>query len=206
MSILANARQAGLLSVSRTVGLGAVRPWLPAGETLSARLFRRGLEPGTGVPWIDESGTVDAQVRLLYGVSLTGHASSVALLALRLESADGSVGDLLLRAPSRDRRTPAAARRALGRAGGRAGGREGMLTTPTPYVVAGVAGGMLSLGARQCGTETFELSCIAGDGEWRDFADLRISPRPRGGLPLRVDPVAHALPGLEISIPAPRNG
>jgi len=197
MSILAHARQAGLHSVSRTVGLGIARPWLPAGETLRARLFRRGLEPGTGVPWIDESGTVDAQVRLTYAVSLTGQATSVATLALRFENPDGSVGDLLLRAPSRDRRASPAVRR---------GGRDTLLTTPTPYVVAGVAGGMLSLGARQCGTETFELSCVAGDGEWRGFADLRISPRPHGGLPLRVDPGAHALPGLESSIPAPRAG
>ena len=198
MSILATARQAGLRSVCRTVGRGAPPPWLPADVTLRARLFRRGLEAAAGVAWIDESGVVDAQVRLTYGVSLTGGSTTVTTLALRVENTDGSVGDLLLRAPARERRNASAERRGAG--------RDAMLTTPTPYVVAGVAGGMLSLGARQCGAETFELSCIAGDGDWHGFGDLRISPRPHGGPPLQVDPVAHPLPGLETGIPAPRAG
>jgi hypothetical protein len=77
-----------------------------------------------------------------------------------------------------------------------------MLVAATPYLVPG---GLLSLGARQCGAETFELCCHAGDGdEWRGFADLRISPHAHDAQPLEVDPVAHVLPGLETSVPAPR--
>lgn len=193
MSILANARQAGptalISTVSRSVGLGPVQPWLPAGETLGARLFRQGLEPGTGVEWIDEAGAVDAQVRLSYAASLTGNAVSVTSLALRFDNPDGSTGDLLLRSAAR------APRRTV---------RERMLTAATPYIVAG--GRLLSLGARQCGAETFELCCALGNGEWRGFADLRISPRPHGGRPLHPDPLGNVLPGLEASIPAPRAG
>jgi hypothetical protein len=193
MSILASARQAGpsalISSVSRSVGRGPVQPWLPAGQTLRARLFRHGLEPGTGVEWIDEAGVVDAQVRLSYAATLTGNAVAATSLALRLDNPDGTVGDLLLRSPARGpRRTP----------------RERMLTAASPYIVAG--GRLLSLGARQCGAETFELCCAVGDGEWRGFADLRISPRPHGGRPLHADPSAHVLPGLEAGIPVPRAG
>jgi len=203
MSILASARQAGpstlaspaslispaslLGTVSRTVGLGQARPWLPAEKTLRARAFRHGLEPGAGVAWLDEAGVVDARVRLGYAPSLRGNTLTVTSLAVRFEDDDGSVGDLLLRAPVRG------ARRA------RVGG---MLVAATPYLVPG---GLLSLGARQCGAETFELCCHAGDGdEWRGFADLRISPHAHDAQPLEVDPVAHVLPGLETSVPAPR--
>jgi len=203
MSILASARQAGpstlaspaslispaslLGTVSRTVGLGQARPWLPAEKTLRARAFRHGLEPGSGVAWLDEAGVVDARVRLGYAPSLRGNTLTVTSLAVRFEDDDGSVGDLLLRAPVRG------ARRA------RVGG---MLVAATPYLVPG---GLLSLGARQCGAETFELCCHAGDGdEWRGFADLRISPHAHDAQPLEVDPVAHVLPGLETSVPAPR--
>jgi len=193
MSILASARQAGpsalISTVSRSVGLGPVQPWLPAGQTLRARVFRHGLEPGTGVEWVDEAGVVDAQVRLSYAATLTGNAVAVTSLALRLDNPDGTVGDLLLRPAARGpRRTP----------------RERMLTAATPYIVAG--GWLLSLGARQCGAETFELCCAAGTGEWRSFADLRISPRPHGGRTLHADPQANVLPGLEAGIPAPRAG
>ena len=209
MSILASARQAGpstlasaslispatlirpatlVSTVSRTVGIGQVRPWLPAEETLRARAFRHGLEPGAGVAWLDEAGIVDARVRLGYAPSLRGNALTVTTLAVRFDNEDGSVGDLLLRAQLRGPR-----RRA------RVGG---MLVASTPYLVPG---GLLSLGARQCGAETFELCCHAGDdAEWRGFADLRVSPHPYDAQPLRVDPVAHVLPGLETSVPAPR--
>lgn len=209
MSILASARQAGpstlasaslispatlirpatlMSTVSRTVGLGPARPWLPAEQTLRARAFRHGLEPGAGVAWLDEAGIVDARVRLGYAPSLRGNALTVTTLAVRFHNEDGSVGDLLLRAQLRGPR-----RRA------RVGG---MLVASTPYLVPG---GLLSLGARQCGAETFELCCHAGDDdEWRGFADLRVSPHPYDAQPLRVDPVAHVLPGLETSVPAPR--
>lgn len=192
MSILAHARQAGpsalISTVSRSVGLGPVQPWLPAGETLRARTFRHGLEPGVGVEWIDEAGVVDAQVRLTYAATLTGNAVAVASLAVRFDIPDGTAGDLVLRARA------GTSRRTV---------RDRMLVAATPYLVAG--GQLLSIGARQCGAETFELCCLTGDGEWRGFADLRISPRPHGGgRPFRAEPLAHALPGLEASIPAPR--
>ncbi len=201
MSILATARQTGpsalISTVSRSVGLGPVRPWLPAAETLRARAFRHGLEPRVGVEWIDEPGVVDAQVRLSYASALAGNAVHVTGLAVRFDNPDGSVGDLLLRAPARTARQRSARQRPP-----RQAPRDRMLTAATPYLVAG--GLLLSLGARQCGAETFELCCAGPDGVWRGFADLRISPSPHGGQPLRPDPLAHVLPGLETSIPAPR--
>ena len=195
MSILASARQAGpsalISTVSRSVGLGPVRPWLPAGQTLRARVFRHGLEPGTGVEWVDEAGVVDAQVRLSYAA--TAH----------WQRGGRDQPGAAARQPGRHRRRPApppggTRPPAYARA-------TRMLTAATPYLVAG--GWLLSLGARQCGAETFELCCAAGDDdEWRSFADLRISPRPHGAQTLHADPLANVLPGLEAGVPAPRAG
>jgi hypothetical protein len=55
-----------------------------------------------------------------------------------------------------------------------------VLASAAVHAAGGVAGGLLSLGARQCGAETFELLCVAGDGEWRELADLRICPHRVG--------------------------
>jgi hypothetical protein len=199
MSILANARQAGHAGLTsavsrgtRTIGLAPTPPWLPARRTLRARLFRHGLEAPTGVPWIDESGMDDARVRLVYGSSVTGGAVAVTALALRVDLTDGSAGDLLLRAPGRPPWSRPGARRLVG---------DTMLTPATPYVVRG---GLLSLGARQCGTETFELCCATSESGWRGFADLRISPSVDGTGRLRLDPARNPLPGLATSVPAPR--
>ena len=72
-----------------------------------------------------------------------------------------------------------------------------MLTAATPYLVPG--GQLVSLGARLCGAETFELCCASGSGEWRGFADLRVSPVPRDLALLAPDPEGNVLPGLEAS-------
>jgi hypothetical protein len=155
---------------------------LPPGQTLQARVFRHGLEQPVSVPWLDNGGVDEALVRLGRGSSLTG-APVVNCLALRVELADGSVADVLLR--GRPSRRPA---------------RDPLLVSG-PYVFDG---GLISLGARQCGAETFELSCRTEQDDWRGFADLRVSASSTGEPALHADPATHLLPGLDIAVPAPR--
>jgi hypothetical protein len=161
MSILGSARRAApsalLTTVSRGVGRAPARPWLPASVPLRARLYRHGTAPALGVPWLDGTGELDAVARVTYASSLARSRGVVTGLDLRLDHPEGRE-ELRLRGP---------------------GTRpEPLLTAATAYAAAGVAGGLLSLGARQCGAETFELLCVAGDGEWRELADLRICPHP----------------------------
>jgi hypothetical protein len=163
MSILGSARRAApttlLATVSRGVGRAPARPWLPAGLPLLARLYRHGTEPAVGVPWLDEPGELDAVVSVTYASSAARTRGVVTGLDLRVEHPGGSE-DLRLRRPTV---------------------RPGpVLVSATAYAAAGVPGGLLSLGARQCGAQTFELLCVAGDGEWRELADLRICPLRTG--------------------------
>lgn len=190
MSLLGAARHTGwsagdlFTTVSRTVGVRPAQPWLPQGQTLRARVFRHGLEPPVWVPWLDNGGVDEALVRLTCGTSLTG-ATVVTSLALRVEQAGDVSGDLVFRGPLRNHHPS----------------RRPAMMTAGPYLVDS---GLISLGARQCGAETFELSCLADDGDWVGFADVRVGARPLDGTVLLVDPAANPLPGLEMSIRVPR--
>lgn len=200
MSILASARQTGLgagellSSVTRSVGLGGAEPWLRPGETLGARLFRHGTTPAVGVAWLDEAGVDEALVRLTCSGSLTGGSPVVTGLALRLPQPDGSVGDVLFRAPARAARGP------WGAAAARRPGRGTLLTTGAAYLSDS---GLVTLAARQCGIETFELSCLAGEGEWQHVGDLRVCALRTGLDPFVTDPAGNQVPGLEPAAWAP---
>ena len=47
------------------------------------------------------------------------------------------------------------------------------------------------------GFSTVELRCSVGDGEWRHFADLRLSETEAADQDISFDPVRNQLPGLE---------
>ncbi|GAB3771948.1 hypothetical protein GCM10027600_30660 [Nocardioides ginsengisegetis] len=174
-----------LSTMTRSVGLRPAAPWLPPGETLRARIFRHGLTPPVDVPWLDNGGVDDARVRLVSPLSLAGTSIAVTGLCLRVEQADGSVGDLVLRAPARPAWSPPSPRRVA---------REVVLVTESPYLSDA---GPVSLRARQTGAESFELACRVGEGDWQVFADLRISSRPCVGEEFEPLPEVNTLPGLE---------
>ena len=190
MSILGASRHAGssagdlFSNVSRTVGLRSAQPWLPPGPTLGARVFRHGLELPVWVPWLDNGGVDEALLRLTCATSLTG-APVVTSLALRVAQADDSIGDLVFRRPLRSHHSS----------------RRPAMMTSGPYLVDS---GVISLGARECGAETFELFCLADDGDWVGFADVRVGALPVDGTVLQIDPASNPLPGLEMSIRVPR--
>lgn len=180
MSILASARQA----VTRSVSLGVPPPWLPLDRTLQGRVFRHGLEPdagiSTGISWLDEPGTDDALVRLSGSAPRPGVPPQVTAITLRVRCPEGKVADLCWETRPR----------------GQWGPREPeptRLVTRAPYLLPG---GPLLLGARLCGAETVELSARGADGEWRVFADLRVSPVAPHGEPFDPDVARNLLPGF----------
>jgi hypothetical protein len=138
------------------------------------------------VPWLDEPGQDEVLVRLSRAIGLPGALPDIHGLALRVPVADGSCGDLLLATTGWGRITRfvlTPTRRPTGRP----------MTTLLPYRAPT---GAVVLGARARGAESFELAVAPYDGEWRVFADLRLSPQPLDE-DLSFDPVEHQLPGLE---------
>lgn len=197
MSIIAQARTAsssaaGQVLAGATRSLAAVRPapkpLHPCGELLRGRLYRHGLWPTTDVGWIDQPGEDDVLVRLSRALGLPGVLPDIHGMAVRIPVGDdGEVGDLLFASTGWGRVSRyvfTASRSPQGRP----------MTTLLPYRTP--AGAVL-LGARANGAESFELSCATHDGDFRVFADLRLSRSVVDGPDVSFDPVLHQLPGLE---------
>jgi hypothetical protein len=195
MSLLSRARQAsssagGALLAIATRSLAAVRPAAkplhPEGSLVRGRIYRHGLVPGTGVPWIDEPGEDEVVVRLSRAIGLPGGLPDIHGLAVRVPVEGGGHGDLLFASTGWGRVSRfvlTASRSPQGRP----------MTTLLPY---DAPSGPLLLGARAGGAETFELSVAPAGGDWRPFADLRFSQAPAGDGPVDFDPVVNQVPGL----------
>ncbi len=196
MTLLSLARTAssaagGALLATATRSLAAVRPAAkplhPEGLLVRGRIYRHGLSPGTGVPWLDEPGEDEVVVRLSRAIGLPGVLPDIHGLAVRIPLQDGAHGDLLFASTGWGRLSRfvlTASRSPQARP----------MTTLLPYRAPR---GPLLLGARADGAETFELSCAPAGGDWRPFADLRFSLTPSDDGPVDFDPVGNRLPGLE---------
>ena len=196
MTLLSLARTAGssaggALLATATRSLAVVRPAAkplhPEGDLVRGRIYRHGLEPGTGVPWLDERGEDEVVVRLSRAIGLPGALPDIHGLAIRVPVEGGGHGDLLFATTGWGRLSRfvlTASRSPLGRP------MTTLLPYSTPY-------GPLLLGARADGAETFELSCASPGGDWRPFADLRFRQVPAGDGPITFDPVRNQLPDLE---------
>ena len=187
----ASSAVGGALLATATRSLAAVRPAAkplhPEGLLVRGRIYRHGLSPGTGVPWLDDSGEDEVVVRLSRAIGLPGGLPDIHGLAVRIPLQDGEHGDLLFASTGWGRLSRfvlTASRSPQGRP----------MTTLLPYHAPR---GPLLLGARADGAETFELSCASAGGDWRPFADLRFSLAPSGDGPIDFDPVTNRLPGLE---------
>ena len=169
----------------------AAKPLHPRGETLTATVTRSGLRPAVGVPWIDESGVDDAQVRLSRAVGLPRGWPDIFGLALRVPDAEG-FGDVLFATTGRG---------LIGRfvlLPGRST-TSWMYTTLIPYRTAS---GPLILAADPDGPNAFMLACARPTGAWRLFGRLVLEPSPAFGaddtdhIGPAFDPVLNQLPGL----------
>jgi hypothetical protein len=175
-------------------GVAAIRtarkPLHPRGQVITARLHRRGTDPTTGVPWLDEAGDDDVLVRLSRAVGLPLWLPDIEGLALRTDP-HGHPGDLLFATtgggrlsrfvlfPSRRPDRP--------------------MTTLLPYRTPV---GPVVLGARRTGSSRFELAYAVGLGRWTAFAELVLPALVPTRVPptdpeISFDPLLNRIPGLE---------
>jgi hypothetical protein len=171
--------------------LGAVRPARkplhPVGRVVRGRLHRRGLEPPTGIAFLDTPGDQPVLVRESRSIGLPGPLPDIQGLAIRVTNPDGRPGDLLLATTGWGRLSRfvlTLSRTTYGRP----------MTTLFPYRT--VAGPLL-LGARSDRPGTVELACATGGGPWRPFADLTISGEDAPDPAISFDPVTNQVAGLE---------
>ncbi len=163
-----------------------VRPLQLHSELLRGRLYRHGLLPAVGAAWLDEPGQDDVLVRTSVAIGIPGALPDVHALAVRIPVAGSGTGDLLFTGSgwSRiSRYVPRPQRSVPGRS------MPASLAYRTP-------GGAVLLRARANGAESFELACATSGGEFRVFADLRLSRSPVEEE-VSFDPDGRPLPGLE---------
>lgn len=171
-------------------GVAAVRPARkplhPRGRVVRARLHRRGADPATGVPWLDESGTNDVVVRLSQAVGLPPWLPDIQGLALRFDP-QGTPGDLLFATTGHGRITRFVLTPSRG--------MRRPMTTLLPYRTPS---GPLLIGARHERDQVFEFSFATPTGRWWPFAGLALLPDEDDQDPeISFDPVRHQIPGLE---------
>ncbi|MCR6030394.1 hypothetical protein GGQ22_02940 [Nocardioides sp. zg-579] len=203
------ARVGGAVIATAVRGLAAARPaekpMHPVGRVLRGRLERRGVEPGTGVRFLDEPGIDEVVARESKGIGLPEGLPDIHGLAIKVplggaspaEAAEESVehgrrhADVLLSTNgwgpvSRFLVVPSA------------GMTTRPLTTLFPY--RGPQGAVL-LGARYVAEHHVELAVAGLRSGWRVFADLHLeSVDPDSAAEddpaLEFDAILNELPGL----------
>jgi hypothetical protein len=178
----------GALLGAGTQGVAALRPARkplhPDGDVLNARIYRRGSDVRSGVPWLDESGEDEAVVRLSRAIGLPRCLPDIHGLAVRVH-ADGGDGDLLFATTGRGRVS-----RFLLTASRHPRSRP--LTTLLPY---DTDSGALLIAADGAETGSYELSWARPAGEWHGFGTLLLSTR-RSDPEISFDPMRRQIPGL----------
>ncbi|WP_435747744.1 hypothetical protein [Nocardioides sp. SYSU DS0663] len=199
LALPARAGGAVLATAVRGISLRpAQKPMHPVGRVLRGRLERRGLEPGTGVPFLDRPGAEEVVVRESKGIGLPDGLPDVHGLAIRVPaegqldgSPDGRHGDLLLAtngwgAVTRFLVLPSA------------GMTTRPLTTLMPYRTPT---GPQLIGARYVERDHVLLAVASPRSAWRVFADLHLEPvdpaaPDRDDPALEFDPLVNEVPGL----------
>jgi hypothetical protein len=178
----------GLFSVAARIRPTA-KPLHPRGKLLRADVTRTGLDAVTGVPWLDEPGDDQALVRVSRAIGLPDRLPDVRGLAVRVFTADGGFGDLLLATTGVGRSTRYLL---LPRTSA-----QRPHTTLLPYRTPG---GPLLLGALPTSSPArFDLVCASPRGSWRRFGSLRIGTSPTEPDPdplMAFDPMLNTLRGL----------
>ena len=171
--------------------LGALRPARkplhPAGRVVTGRLHRHGLDPPTGVVFLDTPGDEPVLVRESRSIGLPESFPDIHGLAVRVTNPDDSPGDLLLATTGWGRVTRfvlSVSRTTYGRP----------MTTLFPYRTEA---GPVLLGARSDYPGVVQLACAIGGGPWRSFAELTIAQQDAPDPTISFDPVMHQIPGLE---------
>ena len=184
------AAAAGGLLAAATSLLARVRPAAkplhPRGEVLPATITRLGSDPGCGVPWVDETGTGPALVRLSRALGVPAGLPDVHGIAVRVSLDPDGYADLLLATtglgrvsrfllvPTRDPGTRP-------------------LSTLLPYRSPT---GPVLLAARPTRPGRYDLLWARPRGGWHRFGELGLGPGDGRDAALSFDPMTHPLPGL----------
>ena len=161
------------------------------GGVVEAEVVRHGLQPATGVAWVDEPGVDRAVVRFSRGAGLPAPLPDVLGIAVRVSGPDGDPWDLLL-ASSADRwpvrRFPLPS-------------RHWRHPTYSSISAFHTSRGPLLVGARWRDGR-FLLAVAGPRGPWRPFAELRLldDPSTAPEQVISYDPVLHPVPGLDMPV------
>lgn len=186
--LTAAARGGGALLEGATHVVSALRPapkpLHPRGTVWAAEIQRTGggVVP-TGVPWLDESGTDEAVVRISAAIGFPHGWPDIQGVAIHLPDQDGA--DLLLASTGAGRATRFMLRLV------RPTSRH-VTSTLMPY--KGPRGPVM-LAATQVEPGEYALLRAAGDGPWVGFGRLRLVTQIDEEH--SYDPVLRPLPGLE---------
>jgi hypothetical protein len=165
----------------------AAKPLHPRGDVVLGRLERTGVQPATGVAWLDEPGEDEVLVRGSRAVGLPGPVPDVHGLAVRVPFGGARHGDLLFASTGLGRVSRfvlTASRAPYGRP----------MTTLLPYRTPH---GPLLLAVTAASDTELELSCASPTGGWRTFGYLTLSGTAGPDLMISFDPLLNTVPGLD---------
>lgn len=157
---------AGAAAVARWRGARALHP---VGTVAEGTVVREGLEPGVGVPWLDEPGEDVALVRFSRATGVPAPLPDVLGLAIRVTGPAGRPQDLLLSSAGR---RPVLRHLLQPRRGIHGGGYTSVLPFLSPS-------GPVMIGAFPSGTG-FDLEVAGPARGWRRFGRLLLDPEPLG--------------------------
>jgi len=163
----------------------ASKPLHPDGVVVTGTLERRGSAVPTGSAWVDEPGQDEVVVRLSRAIGLPEAVPDIHGLAVRVPTPAGE-GDLLFASTG----WGPVGRFVLTFGGGP---ESRPLTTLLPYRTST---GPVLLGVRANDPQVYEMSWCRPRGDWRPFAELRLSDDDAKDQAISFDPVRNQLPGL----------
>jgi hypothetical protein len=168
----------------------------PRGQVMGASLRRFGVQPPTGVAWLDDPGEGDVLISLSRAIGLPRGWPDILGLALRAPIGEDRYGDLLFATTG----TGTLARFVL-----RPTVAEPGQTRYTTYLPYRAPSGPVLFGAFPVAARpgVLALRCAGPFGPWRQFAELELKTNlePTGdeAEPLiSFDPMLNALPGLQV--------
>jgi hypothetical protein len=193
LSTIGGKALAGLFGA--VAGVRRKKPLHPRGSVVPIRLVRTGLNPGFGVPWLDEPGVDAGLARFSRSVGLPSGLPDILGLAVRLEQPEGP-SDLLLASTGQrpilrsllvPRITPLAATY----------GSLFPYETPRGNVVFAA----WPAPAVRSSRAAFTVAVASPVGTWREFGRLELAMLPEQATDqtLDLDPVVHPLPGLTLT-------
>ena len=163
----------------------------PRGEVLRGLIERHGSVSRTGVPWLDEAGTDDVEVRFSRSLGVPAPHPDILGLALRIPVVPNRFGDVLLATTGTGN---------LGRYVLLPARQHAVRAYSSLFPYRTMAGPLLLAAFPTAGNPRhFELAYSRLKGPWLSFGTLEVmeAAYPGHDLDLSLDPVLNVIPGLD---------